>query len=173
MQFENVELLARLRPQPLHRIHARAIRLERDHLPVRAGDGRAGGERNAHADGAARELQPVMRRGTGSGGEEVAARRHRFVGDDGVFRDQRAEYLRNRGRIERTARGNLRSMRRGEIGGGIAGNLVSQTRQRISLILGDIGQKMDLAAFGRQSGGLAGISRRNRPDPSRRPGRYA
>ena len=41
----DVEALAGLRPQRLQRVHRAAVRLQREHRPVRAGDGRAGRRR--------------------------------------------------------------------------------------------------------------------------------
>ena len=75
----------------LHRVHGRAVGLQVDHPPARRADGGTGGQRQAAADGAAGDLQPVMRRGGMRPAEEAAAEAHALVDDDRSFRHQRRQ----------------------------------------------------------------------------------
>ena len=82
----DVEILSRLSPQRLQRVHAATIGLQINHGPVGASYRCTGGCRHAVADGAAGEHQPVMRR-TGAGGNCTAATTGTtLVNHDGVVR---------------------------------------------------------------------------------------
>ena len=59
----DVELLARLRPERLHRVERRSVSLQIDDTPPRRPDRGAGRERHAAADRPAFDLHPVMRCG--------------------------------------------------------------------------------------------------------------
>ena len=50
----HVQILARDRPEPLHRIHGRAVTIEGQDLAIRTGNRRADGQGNALTDRAAR-----------------------------------------------------------------------------------------------------------------------
>lgn len=82
----DVEPLAGLGPQRLEGVHRRPVGLEREHRTVGAGDGRARGQRQADADGAAGEGQPV---GAGGAGAPEAGGVG-LVADDGPLGEQRA-----------------------------------------------------------------------------------
>ena len=78
----HVERLPGLRPQRLDRVHRRAVGLQREHRSVRAGDGGAGGQRQALADRPAGQLQPVVRRAAGGRRGHAHAGGGALVGDD-------------------------------------------------------------------------------------------
>ena len=100
----DVEVLARLRPQRLQRVHRAAVGLEVEHLAIGARDRGAGGDRHALADRAPGERQPVVaRRARGRAGDEQSAGL-RLVADDRALGQQRADRLRDRLRVERAGR---------------------------------------------------------------------
>ena len=82
----HVERLPGLRPQRLDRVHRRPVGLEAEHRAVRAGDGGAGGQRQALADRPAGQLQPVVRRAAGGRRRHPEPAGGALVGDDGARR---------------------------------------------------------------------------------------
>ncbi len=82
---DDVEVLARLRPQALDGVHARAVGLHADDLAVGAGHRRADAHRDAFADRAPGELEIVVLRRVVALLVEDAARRDRLVADDRVL----------------------------------------------------------------------------------------
>ena len=87
----DVELLPGVRPQRRDRVHGAAVGLQREHAAARAGDRRAGGQRQALADRAAGQREPVVRRCAGGGSRQPQARGVRLVGHDRPLGQQRAD----------------------------------------------------------------------------------
>ena len=89
----DVQVLPRVRPQRGERVHRAAVGLQADHRTVRAGDRRAGGDRQAVADRAAGQREHVVRgRARGRGGQQHTGGVG-LVGDDRVLGQQRADHV--------------------------------------------------------------------------------
>ena len=86
MTSGDVEALARLGPQGLHRVHRAAVGLQADHLAIRACERRPGGERQSDTDSAAGDLQVVVRGRAPRPRQESRCGGERLVDDDRAFR---------------------------------------------------------------------------------------
>src|SRR5690606_25263123 len=98
-----VQVFPRLGPEGLDGVHGAAVAVQADYLAVGAGDCRAGGDREAKANAAAGQLQPVVAAdafGEAGGG---AAGGGGFVDDNDVVRQQGAEREADAFRAQRAA----------------------------------------------------------------------
>ena len=88
----DVQLCPGVRPQRGDRVHGTAVRLQRQHRPVRAGDRGPGGQRQPLADSPAGQGEPVVRGSTGGGVRQPQPGRVGLVGHDRALGQQGAEH---------------------------------------------------------------------------------
>ena len=139
----DVEALARLRPQRLQRVHRAAVRLQREHRPVRTGDGRAGRRRWPMPDRAAGEREQGVARRARRGRPVRAARADALVDDDRALRLRGGERRAERRRRERAGlRGGRRrrGLRQRAVGDA---EVLRQALERIDAVLAGRAERHD------------------------------
>ena len=153
----DVELLARHRPQRLDGVHRRAVADQRQHRPIRAGNGGTDGIRQALADRAAGQGDQIVRRRAGGHGRQHQSGGDRLVDHNCVFRHQVAERLADLFSRQPTTR-TVGASRGLNCGHGVVGTQRQDQRfEAGARVLFGAGQHMHLAAFRHQFAGLARI----------------
>ena len=139
-------------------VYAAAVGLQRDHLAVRARDRRAGGQRQADADGAAGKHEPVVRRAADAVQRKFTSLGDGFIAHDGLLGQGMRDQDIDGGAGELAAGGHLVGRnRRGQarrVGGDA--QLIGQPFQRLRQILFLRGQHDSAQSGGASRLGLPG-----------------